>query len=104
LAQQAAGKGRDKTLERALRRQAMEPIKTAMAANEPPISHTWLRRKLATHGMTISKTLMSSYLNGWARVPREFVKLACVIAGANPGDVYARIAGHEAVLFQQTKE
>ena len=109
MAQQAvAGKGDSKqqqfTRERVTRRYAMEPIKVAMAGNEPPMTQKWLREKLERHGLRASKAQVSNYLNGWYRVPREFVKLACIIAGAHPGDVYARIAGHEAVLFQQTKE
>lgn len=90
--------------DRMLRRYAMEPLKQALAANDPPMTQVWLRGKLDRHGLRVSKTQLSNYLNGWKRVPREFVKLASVIAGANPSDVYARIAGHETVLFQPEKE
>lgn len=88
--------------ERSIRKHAMEPVKVALMREGR--TQTWLMRQLAARGgMRVGQSALYSYLSGQARVRREFVQAACLIAGANPGDVYARIAGQETVLFQPDK-
>lgn len=85
--------------ERALRRSAMEPIRLALHREGRPA--TWLMRQLASRAnLRVSQSTLYNYLSGYARVPRGFVQSACLIAGANYGDVCARVAGNETVLFQ----
>lgn len=89
--------------ERATRRYAMEPVKVALKREGRP--QTWLMRQLRDRaGIHVSQSTLYNYLSGYARTTRAFVRAACLVAGANPGDVYARIAGHETVLFQPEKE
>lgn len=83
-----------------MRRHAMEPLKSALAREGR--TQTWLMRQMKERAaIAVTQVTLNSYLNGYTRVRRDFVRAACLIAGANPGDVYARIAGQEAVLFQQ---
>lgn len=100
----AEDKARAKRLaaERAIRREAMEAIRDALVREGRPM--TWLMRSLDNRaGVKVSQSTLYNYLSGYARPTRAFVRAACLIAGANPGDVYARIAGQEAVLFQPEK-
>ena len=85
-----------------IRRHAMEPLKSALAREGR--TQTWLMRQMKERaGIAVKQVTLNSYLNGYTRVRREFVRAACLIAGANPGDIYARIAGQETVLFQAEK-
>lgn len=89
--------------ERAIRREAMEPLKRAMKQHRPPMTQMWLKQELDTQGYRVGKTTLNNWINGYCRVPREVVRMMSGIVGANIGDVYARIAGREEVLFQPDK-
>lgn len=85
-----------------VRRHAMEPLKNALTREGR--TQTWLMRQLKERaGITVTQITLNSYLNGYTRVRHAFVRDACLIAGANPGDIYARIAGKEGDLFQAEK-
>lgn len=91
-----------KQREQATRRYALEPIRLALKSEGRTM--TWLMGRLTERGgIQVKRSALYSYLSGQVRVRREFVARACLIAGANPGDVYARIAGQESVLFQPDK-
>ena len=65
---------------------------------------TWLMRRLGDQAnVQVTQPTLYAYLGGYCHVRREWVEKACLIAGANIGDVLTCVAGQESVLFQPDK-
>lgn len=81
------------------RKYALAPIRDALTREgRRPV---WLRGQLEERvGIRLSRATLSSYLHGYARIPRTVLSAACWIAGAQERDVLARVPD-EAVLIQQ---
>lgn len=83
------------------RKYALAPVKEALEREGR--RQSWLVRQLEERvGLKVNRRTLNSYLNGYARTPRNVLSATCWIAGVQERDVLARIAD-EASLIQPAK-